>query len=380
MTSLLLGAQAGLDAGGVADLLGDLFWGSTPITEGPHAELLRLGKTAPAQLSDQAILDSRYGRMARAVIDGRGRFFDAIDDAGIVSLARDFIARQDSGSGAWQAGTVRPRSASTSSDPVLVAPISGSSLFQVLDGHHRVAAAAARGATHVRVSRKRFPVTTPLQRHLNAMSWIGGTQELYQPLSAPELAESWVTVRRCTDRMQKIQKFLVDRDLVPPVTATSLDVASCYGWFVSEFSSLGFDARGVERDPLAVPLGTAAYALDPRQITTGDAVDYLADCAPHDVVTCFSLLHHFVLGRGSVTPERLVELLYRSTGRVLFVDTGQGDEKWFTTSLKGWTPARIADFLGSNSGFAEVVDLGPDEDRVPPYASNYGRHLFACVR
>ncbi len=81
-----------------------------------------------------------------------------------------------------------------------------------------------------------------------------------------------------------------------------------------------------------------------------------------------------------MTPERLVELLDRSTGRVLFVDTGQGDEEWFTTSLKGWTPAGIADFLGSNSSFAEIVDLGPDEDRVPPYASNYGRHLFACVR
>ncbi len=289
MTSLLLGAQAGLDAGGVADLLGDLYWGSTPVTEGPHAELLRLGNAAPAQLSDQAILDSRYGCMARSVIDGRGRFFDAVDDAGIVRLARAYIASQAPGSSASPTGSRRPRSASGGSDPILVAPISGSSLFQVLDGHHRVAAAAEQGATHVRVSRKRFPVTTPMQRHLNAMSWIGGTQELYQPLRAPELAESWVTVRRCIDRMQKIQKFLVDRDLMPPVTATSLDVASCYGWFVSEFSSLGFDARGVERDPLAVPLGTAAYALDAQQITTGDAVDYLAACAPHDVVTCFSL-------------------------------------------------------------------------------------------
>jgi hypothetical protein len=27
-----------------------------------------------------------------------------------------------------------------------------------------------------------------------------------------------------------------------------------------------------------------------------------------------------------------------------------------------------------------VIDLGPDQDDVPPYEENYGRHLFACIR
>ena len=99
-----------------------------------------------------------------------------------------------------------------------------------------------------------------------------------------------------------------------------------------------------------------------------------------DVVSCFSLLHHFVLGRGSVDEVELLRLLDRATGRVLFIDTGQGHEDWFRKSLSSWDADYVGEFLERHGTFDQVIDLGPDQDDVPPYEGNYGRHLFACVR
>ncbi len=280
------------------------------------------------------------------------------------------------------AGTPQPGQ-SGPRDPVLVAPVRDSDCYQVLDGHHRLALLAHHGATTARVKVKRLPVTTPLQDLLTQMSWIGGRKELYQPVSAPELARSWTTVRRCTDRLELMSRCLVEHD-VDATGRSYLDVASCYGWFVREMSRRGFAARGIERDPLAPRLGAAVYGLDPGQISVGDAVEFLRDAERRserwDVVSCFSLLHHFVLGRASTSAEDLVRLLDAATARVLFLDTGQEHEAWFAHTLAGWDTARVGDFLREHSTFDLVLDLGADQDDVPPYAGNYGRHLFACVR
>ncbi|GLY73423.1 ParB N-terminal domain-containing protein [Actinoallomurus iriomotensis] len=360
---LLVGAQAGWTAREFAERTDDLLWPSTRLVDGPHVDLLRL--TDP---TDEEILASPYGRLARRCIDAGGRYFGATDDAGIVAGARSFLSGEEGERRPEQSGRL---------DPVLVAPVRGSDYYQVLDGHHRLARAAARGETTARVVTKWLPVTTPLQDLLLRMSWLDGTKELYQPIDAPELAKSWTTVRRCTDRLEKMVKLLAERG----VTGSYIDVASCYGWFVAEMGKAGFDAQGVERDPLAVPLGKAVYGLREGQIGTGDAVELLAySDRVYDVVSCFSLLHHFVLGRGSVGPEALVKLLDRATGKVLFLDTGQENEAWFRTSLEGWNAESIADFLRRHTTFDEIIDLGPDDDAHPPYADNYGRHLFACVR
>jgi len=364
LDKLLLGAQGGWTAREFAERTDDLLWPSTRLVDGPHVDLLR--RTGP---TDAEILASPYGRLARRCVDAGGRYFGATDDAGIIAGARRFLSGEDD-------GERRPEQ-SGRLDPVLVAPVRGSDHYQVLDGHHRLARAVVRGEIDARVVTKWMPVTTPLQDLLLRMSWLDGTKELYQPIHAPELEQSWTIVRRCTDRLEKIRTLLAERG----VTGSYLDVASCYGWFPAEMGKLGFDAQGLERDPLAVPLGRAAYGLREGQIGSGDAVELLAySDRVYDVVSCFSLLHHFVLGRGSVGPEALVKLLDRATGRVLFLDTGQENEAWFRTSLEGWNSGSIADFLRRHTTFEEIIDLGPDDDAHPPYADNYGRHLFACIR
>jgi O-antigen/teichoic acid export membrane protein len=412
---LLLGVQDGVSTSEYAERFDDLLWASTPIAQGPHAWLLRAAaERGSAGLSDEEILASPYGTHARRCLQLTGRYFSATDDAGIVAEARSFLARAGEHHAApvpvpagvvsnelaearpvahpgTDSGGVPPEAAlrtgshahSGPRDPILVAPIRDSDCFQILDGHHRLAMLAHRGARTAHVKVKRIPVTTPLQDLLSRMSWIGGKKELYQPIDAPELRQRWVVVRRCTDRLALMERFLAEHDIQPP-GRDYLDVASCYGWFVHQMGERGFAAYGVERDPLAPRLGAAVYGLDPGRIHVGDAVEFLREAESSgrrwDVVSCFSLLHHFVLGRGSTTAEELVRLLDQAAGRVLFLDTGQEHEAWFAHSLKGWNADSIAAFLREHTTFDEVVDLGPDQDAVGPYADNYGRHLFACIR
>lgn len=376
---LLLGQQDGVTVQRYASETGDLLWGSTPVSEGPHVALLRLADAGPP--SDAEILASPYGEHARRCLRLTGRYFWATDEAGVVEVARAFLDRAGSADGDGDGAPPAGRAGQSGpDDPILVAPVRDSDCYQVLDGHHRLALAAVRGEPSARVSVKRSPVTTPLQDHLRKMSWLGGTKELYQPIDAPELKQAWSTVRRCDDRLDKMVTFLAKRNLGTTEPAY-LDVASCYGWFVAELGARGYDAYGIERDPLARTLGQAIYGVNPEQISIGDAVDLLRAAGRRwDVVSCFSLLHHFVLGRGSTTPEELVHLLDSVTGSVLFLDTGQDHERWFERSLAGWNTERVATFLRENSTFDDVIDLGPDSDNVGRYAGNYGRHLFACVR
>lgn len=374
IASLLLGGQNRVSAIDFAAASGDLLWGSTRVAQGPHAQLL--ARAAAGPISDEELLASPYATMARTCIALSGQYFDATDDDGVVRVARTYLRRCLSGEGDDEAA--RPPHASEPGVPVRVAPIRGSGCYQVLDGHHRVAAAAQAGETTIEVQVNRMSTVTPLMDLLNRMTWIGGASERYQPLDAPELA-GWPTVRACTDRLTKMQVQAAELGLGPG--ADYLDVASCYGWFVSRMQQAGFTAQGLERDPLAPALGAAVYGLEPAAIITGDAVDELRSTdRTWEVVSCFSLLHHFILGRASVDGEALIRLLDKVTGRLLIIDTGQAHEHWFAESLAEWDTARVAAFLAEHTSFDRIVDLGPDDDDRAPYAGNYGRHLFACIR
>ncbi len=373
VSRVLLGGQNDLTAAEYAAAAGDLLWSSRPVADGPHADLLRQARQGT--LDDVTILTSPYAEMARTCIRLSGHYFGADDDEGIVRVARDFLA--------WALEGRQPTpfpGRSNPDAPVLLTPIQNSDCLQLVDGHHRMAARCLAGDLLVPARVRRLPVSTPLQDLLDRMSWIGGRRELYQPVDAPELELSWTTVRRCRDRLDRMEKLLADIGVSAP-GSTYLDVASAYGWFVNGMSRLGFSSVGVERDPLAAQLGPAVYGIEPQQVVTADAVDFLRSAEQEwDVVSCFSLLHHFVLGRGAVDELALLRLLDRVTGRVLFLDTGQAHEEWFQRSLREWDREHILEFLERYGTFDRVIDLGPDHDAVPPYEKNYARTLFACVR
>lgn len=388
LDAILLGGQNGMSATEFAEAIGDHLWPSRRVVDGPHAELLRAAHAAP--LSDEQILTSSYGDLARAGIATSGQYFGARDDQGIVDQARQFLAWD--AEAATTSGAERPH-ASKDGSPVLLAPIRDSDCYQVVDGHHRLAALAAAGAVVVRARVRRVPASTPLQDVLDEMSWIGGERELYQPVVSPELERSWTIVRRCTDRLERMDKVLDDLGLAKTARArlegaadveapTYLDVASCYGWFLAQLKERGFAVQGVERDGLGAFLGSMVYGLDADHVHTGQAQDFLRGLDPQafDVVSCFSLLHHIVRDEGPAGGAEFVRLLDRATARVLFLDTGQAHEAWFRDVLPEWDTDHVRDFLREHTTFDDIIDLGPDDDAVGAYADNYGRHLFACVR
>jgi hypothetical protein len=262
-----------------------------------------------------------------------------------------------------------------------VRPIRHSDCFLVVDGHDQLRAAYARGQTALRVRVGRVATWTPLQEELLGMNWLEGRRELYQPVDAPEIKHGdWQLVRRCDDRFTLMRDFLRDRDLLPPHTSTYLDVGASYGWFVGRMQELGFDAYGIELDERAPRLAQSLYSVPADHIRVGDCAEELCRRPPADVVSCLSVMHHFALGRGSCSADEFLDRLARVTGRVLFFDTGEGHEIWLRRELADWTPGRIEEWLAAHPAFAEVVSLGTDTDDTGPFAGNYGRTLFACVR
>lgn len=264
-------------------------------------------------------------------------------------------------------------------DLVTVAPVRRSDCYVVLAGHRSAATAHAAGVAELdveAVTRRRW---TPFQQVILDMGWLDSRAALYQPVDLPEF-EHWPVIRACEDRFAHMVAFLEEHGPAPDTGASYLDVASCYGWFVARMLACGYDARGIELEPVAPTIGRTAYGLDPARIAVGDSVVLLEEEQTADIVSCFSLAHHFVLGRGSCSAEELVGLLARRTRRVMFFDMGQDHEAWFKHSLSGWNADRVRAWLLRHTDFDDVIALGVDQDSRPPYERNYGRTLFCCVR
>lgn len=375
VSRLLCGAQYGQSAVEFADRIRGLTWSSTRIRDSVYAQFLMEFGHAADPTNDE-LLDSSYGKFVLNCIGAYGAYFGVSDHQEVPQLLRDYLTH-------YQGGAPHPpRSGeSPASTRVIVAPVMGSQFFQVLDGHHRAAIACARGDETIEAIIRREPVQTALQAYLSKMTWLKSTQAIYQPVGAPELTESWPLVRACTDRRDRMLTFLATAQILPAHDTTYLDLAACYGWFVWQMGLVGFKSHGVEIDPAAPCLANAIYGLPSGSLTTDDVVAFLQRSTRQwDVVSCFSLLHHFVMGNGTSSPEELLHLVDKVTRKVLFLDTGQEHEQWFRTSLAGWSTAGIIEFLRRETTFNSIIDLGPDHDSVGVYSEQYGRHLFACVR
>lgn len=349
---------------------------STRVVDGPHVDLLRRFVTERRELLPSAVLrNTKYVRNGLACIEATaGGYFGARDEEGVLAVAREFLVAPEGERPPERTGR------SAVGEPVRVRRIRHSDCFQVLDGHHRLAVAIQAGLTEVDVAVEPGTTTTPLQDLVGSLTWTSGRRELYQPVDAPELASGWTLVRRCTDRLELMLDLLERIDVGGP-GSNYLDVGACYGWYVAEMAGRGFDARGVELDPAATRLGELAYRLDPGRLAVAECSAFLRDLdRQFDVVSCFSVLHHFVLGAGPCSAEELAGLLDRATRTVLFLDTGEAHEAWFRDLLPAWSTEYIAEWLHTHTTFREVIAIGTDGDAVPPFEDNYGRTLFACLR
>ena len=304
--------------------------------------------------------------MARVCIAASGHYFGAVDDAGILGAGargrgRGRARRGRAGDGACRCAAPTASRWSTGTTGWRPPP---------WPGEARVPARVRRGS-----------VTTPLQDHLDRMSWIGGKRELYQPVDSPELEQSWPTVRRCDDRLELMDKQLADLGIVPD-GSTYLDVASAYGWFVSRMTQRGFTATGIERDPEAggaragrVRAPARAGGHRRRRSTSCTTTRAPGTSCPASACCTTSC---WAAARSTRRP---------CSGCSTAPPAGScsSTPAWRTrpgsaTRCPSGTPPTCASSSSRVGTFDRVVDLGPDHDAVAPYADNYGRHLFACIR
>jgi len=377
----LQGGDNGVRAASFARMVGDILRASRPISEWPHVTLLRQYREIGEWIWDRNVFEETdYYRNGALNIEIFGRYLDAIIPEQILQVAQRFVDAYRSEE--TDCFVNAPRDARNRYKCVTVHPIRNSSRFQVYTGHHRLAIAHMKRIEEIPALILQPQVTTPLQDMLDDVLWPAGSREIYQPVAAPEL-DRLVLLRRCSDRMTKIIEFLRSENLLPPVCGSYLDVACNLGWFVSEMTKIGFHAEGLDSDPAALSVGRVVYGLKQERLHRASAVTFLRGLRDgYDVTSCFSLAHHFILNRLSVSAEEFLHLLDAATRRVMFFDMGQGHEDFeeWGEKLKGWDAERIRRWLGGNTSFSRIVELGPDEDAVPPNENRYGRTLFACVR
>jgi SAM-dependent methyltransferase len=341
--------------------------------------LVEYTRSGKATLSSDWLKKTRYWSNALECLLNTGRYFSAREEQQIKTIAEGFLARAFP-----QISTNReplPECYDHSPPGALpiVIPVFASPLYQVLDGHHRIATAWVQGEKKIQALVQRKPVKTMLQKQVLDVVWQEGRAELYQPVEAPEF-RTWPRVRNCHDRLSMMLALLADLGL-DASNNNYLDVGSSYGWFVAQMSSLGYASAGVEIDGFAAKLAPVLYGSPNGAVVQSEAVRFLENIRrPIDIVSCFSVLHHFVLGKGSVKANEFAKLLAKATGKVLFIDTGEYHECWFKESLSEWTPEYIGLWLQGNTDFTRVIRLGRDSDNIGQFSNAYGRTLFACVR
>ncbi len=382
---LLCGGENGLSAAQYARHTGNLLRPSTHVTVSPHVDFLRkyqlLGEYV---FRPKVFRQTPYFKYAVECINAIGAYLTCTREEDIEQFARRFVA--------LYRGSLPPDDPAAATHfrspgaVVYVRPIQYSDCFEVRDGMHQLAIAQVSGEQNHKVYVMPPPVVTPVQQLILDHAFCrGSTRELYQPIGAPELGSDWNLIRKCRDRFELMRKFLVEQHLLPPTGQSYLDIACSYGWFVKEFGKLGFDAYGGgEIDWAACEIGRRVYGLEEGRVTRGEVVHFLKENAKrYDIVSCLSLLHHFILGlpyRASIGAEEMIQLVDRATDRVLFFDMGQEHEAWFREKLAGWNADYIEQWLRKNTTFTKIYRLGTDHDDVPPFEENYGRTLFACVR
>lgn len=360
--SLLMGGQAGRDATAFAEAIGTLRYGSTPMEQSPHVALLRAASRSADGLSDEELAATEYWQFAHFVQSMSGEFFGAEDDGDLVGVCRNFIS--------WASGDA-PRYTTSSGSPfednILVARVWRSPLYQVIDGHHRVAAAIARGETELEVQQTWLRTVTPLQARLLHAAAPGEPRALRQPLSAGELGERWTVSRNCPHRLLRMIRFVEQNPAGDAGASSYLDVGADYGWFLHEMKLLGWQVLGIERDPLGVELGSSFFELSGDELREGDWTSEVQRLEEKfDVVSCFAFAGG---GEEPTTTARrlgLLAALDRVTAGTLFVDAED--------------PEQLGVEVLANSSFTRFHDLGANADPVGPFAPSSASRLVAFSR
>jgi 2-polyprenyl-3-methyl-5-hydroxy-6-metoxy-1,4-benzoquinol methylase len=379
---ILLGGEGKISGMKYAVLSPDQFLRpSTPFISGPHVKFLRdYEHLGPKILKPEYLKETEYYKNVLTCMHYTGHYFGFSKKEDIFKIAKKFIDLYEADKQMLAEG----KPASFDRQPITIAPVRFSSYYQIMDGNHKAARAYMLGQRVIRAMIVKPACLTPAQDLLQDVLWLQGrSKEIYQPIELPEIKEEWTLVRACNDRLETMQKFLKQQKLMPGKSkkVSYLDVGASYGWFVKEMMSYGFDAYGVDRDYFSLKVGTAIYGLPEERLKLSDVMTYLEQQKKKiDAVSCFSVLHHYILYDNGITPEEIIRLLDKITGKVLFFEMGQSHEQALKKKLAGWDDNYILGWLRKNTTFRRIEIIGRDNDGQGRFKGAYGRALFACTR
>ena len=371
---LLMGGEEGYSSASYARITGDLLRPSRPIAESPHVELLTSYRANGEDIFLPEWFEATlYYKNAAICIELYGHYFDVKDPKDIVKEARNFCGMLEGKESDNSVSDVNG-----SSSPIIVLRIASSDCYEIVKGQHRLAIAAVKEVeSYECLVQPCAPVFTPIQQMIMDSNWTMGRPEVYQPIAAPEVA-TWPTVRKCSDRAEMMAQWLAEKGVR---SGSYLDICCSYGWFVAEMRLHGFQAFGIDRDTAALSVGRLAYGLDGAANQITDVITFLdKNERRYDIVSCFSILHHFVRGHMRCSAAEFIRKVDAATEKVLFLDTGECHEDWFREVLAGWDAEFIKQWLQEHTTFSRIEILGTDSDNVSPYEKQYQRHLFACSR
>jgi 2-polyprenyl-3-methyl-5-hydroxy-6-metoxy-1,4-benzoquinol methylase len=372
---ILLGGEGPFRAKQYSYLTGDLLRPSTRASSGPHATFLADYERLGERIFDRDILETTsYYKNARDCIRVLGGYFPyCISPDRIVLTAKRFALQFEGKSVAHLPAEGHSREG----EVIEVSTIRDSDCYELMEGNHRVAFAARRNQKFI-TAKVRFQANhTPLQEMV-LNGWESRAKEVYQPLGLPEFERSWILLRDCEARFDKMLRFLRVRQLWADQVDRIVDVGSYYGWFVSRFAAAGYNAHGIETDRQAIRIGKLVYGNLEGRVLWGDARTALNEAAmPSDVVCCLSVIHRYIMGKTCNSADELLKLLNEHTRKVLFFEMGEEHEQWFAQSLAGWNKEFIKNWVIKNTDFKIAHELGRDSDSKGRYKNNFGRMLFA---
>jgi hypothetical protein len=373
---ILLGGEGDLRAKQYAYLTGDLLRPSTRALSGPHAMFLADYERFGEKIFDQDIFETTtYYKNARDCIRVFGGYFpSSLSPDQIVLSAKRFALQFEGKSVAH----LPAEGHSPEGEIIKVFTVRDSDCYELMQGNHRVAFAARRNQEFITANVQFDPNYTPLQEMVLNVAWESGANDLYQPLGLPEFESSWILLRDCKARFDKMLQFLRERQLGADRVDRVIDIGSYYGWFVSQFVSSGYNAVGIERDRHAIHIGELVYGNLAGRVLWDDARTALSEQATQsDVICCLSVMHHYVMGKYSTSAKEFLKLLNERTRKVLFFEMGEDHEQWFARSLAGWNKDFIKSWIIENTEFRIAHELGRDSDNRGRYRNNFCRMLFA---
>jgi hypothetical protein len=367
-----MGGEGTYDAGQWAEMTGDMKRASTLLEDSVHVKFLEQYRAIGEKIFVRTNFEQTpYFENAVQCVQFWGHYFGQKTPEGILAQARAFATMYERLKNG-DPSEVRFPSEEDHAPPRSLPHVRETltpDVFQVVDGHHRLAIAWVLGERKRKVIVVPPPMATPLQSLVLKASQTDGKRKLDQPITSPEFDGSWRLVRPCEDRFSMMLSFLAKRDH-DFSRLSVVDLCCSYGWFVSQFLKRGCHAIGVDMNQISLKIGRIAYGLDAAQLVESDLISFLDTCGQtYDVVLLLSFLQHFALNRQNKSPEEILQGVDAITGSYLFLDAGQSHEQ-SRCSLAEWNEEFIVKFIKQHTSFTQVIPLGTDSART----------LFVCVR